>query len=53
MRLARIVERNERGAVAAELLNKTVDNALRVQHAEDNPNADPFDFLGGLSGLGL
>ncbi len=52
VRLARIVERAGQGSVAAsELLTKTAEKAVQAQHAADNPNADPFDFLlgGGLS----
>jgi hypothetical protein len=55
VRLARTVERGERGAVAAaELLTNCTEKALQAQRAEDNPGADSLDLLlGGLSGFGL
>lgn len=54
VRLARTVERGERGAVAAaELLTSCVDKALQAQRAQDNPGGDSLDALLGLSGLGF
>lgn len=52
VRLARMVERSERGAVAAAgLLTSTTDRALRAQRSADHPGSDPFDAL--LADLGL
>ncbi|MET7738376.1 hypothetical protein ABZT02_44980 [Streptomyces sp. NPDC005402] len=51
VRLARTVERGERGAVAAaDLLTTVIDKAVRAQDQQDNP-VDPLDFLNGLGGF--
>lgn len=55
VRLARTVERGERGAVAAaDLLTSSMEKALQAQRHEDNPGGDTLDLLlGGMSGFGL
>ncbi|MFH7337138.1 hypothetical protein [Streptomyces sp. KHY 26] len=55
LRMARIIERGERGSVAAaERLMDAMEKAQRAQHEADNPGADTLDlFLGGLGRLGL
>lgn len=55
VRLARTVERGERGAVAAaDLLSSSMEKALQAQRHEDNPGGDTLDLLlGGMSGFGL
>jgi hypothetical protein len=55
VRLARTVERGERGAVAAaDLLTSSVEKALQAQQQEDNPGGDTLDLLlGGMSGIRL
>ena len=52
VRLARSVERGERGSVAAaELLMTTTDRAVKAQNEADNPSTDPFALDGDVSGL--
>ncbi|RZB18384.1 hypothetical protein StrepF001_14995 [Streptomyces sp. F001] len=55
VRLARTVERGERGAVAAaDLLTSSMEKALQAQRHEDNPGGDALDLLmGGLNGYCL
>jgi hypothetical protein len=46
VRLARAVERGERGAVAAaQQLTTALDRALRAQHQNDNPGGGSLDAL--------
>ncbi|MBC9728094.1 hypothetical protein [Streptomyces sp. TRM68367] len=52
VRLARSVERGERGAIAAaELLMTTADKALSAQREADNPGGDVLGLDGDLNGL--